>query len=250
MRTLHGVHRRSAIGGYNYWQHAIAQKDPTEKPSMNMYQKQTYMPAVLAVLLLSVDGFVLPNPVLVSRDVAPAARVHVGFAPLNFYKEQLDDVTPTNLTTTFPSWQQSLFGNKTPFPSWPQSLVESRGDYSDSDEAYVEELIGQAGGPLYAKNKNLPRLPIPTLQETIERFLPTALPLCESEEERRTLFKACNRFEEEAKPLQERLQKRREEWPDSSWLQKWWNQKMYLEYRDPVAVYVSYFLNEIGRAHV
>ena len=107
MRTLHGVHRRSAIGGYNYWQHAIAQKDPTEKPSMNMYQKQTYMPAVLAVLLLSVDGFVLPNPVLVSRDVAPAARVHVGFAPLNFYKEQLDDVTPTNLTTTFPSWQQS-----------------------------------------------------------------------------------------------------------------------------------------------
>ena len=205
-----------------------------------MTNKKRFIPTTLAVLSVCtlIDGFVPPISVLVSRRIASTKVA----APLFFYKEQ-SDVPPTNnltdlvppLPTTSKSERES---NKAPFPLWPQPVIEAKGDYTE--EAHLENLIG---GPLYANNENLPRLPIPTLHETIERFLPTALPLCESEIEKQTLIEACNIFEEEAGPLQKRLQRRREEWPNSSWLQKWWNQKMYLEYRDPVAVHVSYFLN-------
>ena len=200
-----------------------------------------FIPTALAVILLvctAVDGFVPPTSVLVSRHDVASTKVA---ASLFFFKEQ-SDVPPTNFTDLVPSISAARKGeresNKTPFPSWPQPVIETKGDYTE--EAHLEGLIG---GPLYANNENLPRLPIPTLQETIERFLPTALPLCESDEEKQTLIEACNIFEEEAKQLQARLQRRREEWPNSSWLQKWWNQDMYLKYRDPVAVHVSYFLN-------
>ena len=117
-------------------------------------------------------------------------------------------------------------------------MVESNGNYCE--EAYLERLIG---GQLYEHNENLPRLPIPSLKETIERFIPTALPLCESDEERQTLLEACESFEDDAKHLQLRLQQRREQWSASSWLMLWWNQMGYLQVRDPVAVHVSYFLN-------
>ena len=62
-----------------------------------------------------------------------------------------------------------------PFTPWPHQVVESRGDYRE--EAYLEQLIG---GQLYENNNNktLPNLPVPTLKRTLERFIPTALPLC------------------------------------------------------------------------
>lgn len=127
-----------------------------------------------------------------------------------------------------------------PFTPWPHQVVESRGDYRE--EAYLEQLIG---GQLYENNNNktLPNLPVPTLKRTLERFIPTALPLCESEEERRSLIDACEKFEEQAKELQIRLLQRKKDLQDSSWLQQWWNQRVYLQVRDPVAVHVSYFLS-------
>ncbi|KAL7433703.1 hypothetical protein ACHAXM_003684 [Skeletonema potamos] len=127
-----------------------------------------------------------------------------------------------------------------PFIPWPNRAVECEGDYTK--ETYLEQIIG---GQLYENNnKNaLPVLPVPTLKQTIERFLPTALPLCESDEERQSLIRACDKFEEQAKDLQLRLLQRKDDWKYSSWLQKWWNQKGYLEVRDPVAVHVSYFLS-------
>ena len=57
------------------------------------------------------------------------------------------------------------------------------------------------------------------------RFLPTALPLAESEEEKAKIRSACEKFPSEAAELQARLQHRRDvEMADSSWLQLWWNQ--------------------------
>lgn len=142
--------------------------------------------------------------------------------------KQSDDVTSTTPTLNHP------------FTPWPNQAVECKGDYTK--ETYLEQIIG---GQLYENNnKNiLPDLPVPTLKETIERFIPTALPLCESDEERQSLIRACEKFEEQAKDLQLRLLHRKEDWKYSSWLQKWWNQKGYLEVRDPVAVHVSYFLS-------
>jgi len=121
--------------------------------------------------------------------------------------------------------------------AWPKPMVESNGDYRA--EAYLEDVIG---GPLYSKQNSLPRLPIPQVQETMDRFLPTALPLAETEDEKKSLIEACASFPRQAQELQQRLEKRRDgDMKDSSWLQLWWNTAGYLQVRDPVVVNVSYF---------
>jgi carnitine O-acetyltransferase len=122
---------------------------------------------------------------------------------------------------------------------WPKDVYKCDGDYRK--EEFLEEHIG---GPLYENQKQLPRLPIPSIKETIERFLPTALPLAKTKTEEMALKAACETFPEEAKMLQQRLIDRREkEMKDSSWLQMWWNQLGYLQVRDPVVVNVSYFFS-------
>jgi carnitine O-acetyltransferase len=121
---------------------------------------------------------------------------------------------------------------------WKTPMIESHGDYRE--EASLETHVG---GPLYEHQATLPRLPIPSIEETLERFLPTALPMAKSEEECATLLEACELFPSQAKELQKRLEQRREEFPDSSWLQLWWNTAGYLQVRDPVMINVSYFFH-------
>lgn len=139
---------------------------------------------------------------------------------------------PPKIAPTRPPEEES------PFAPWPQPSVESRGDYTE--EAFLEHHIG---GPLYSKQRDLPRLPIPSLKDTIQTFLPTALPLACTEDERTSLIQAASEFPREARVLQERLLQRQAEASDSSsWLQQLWNTAGYLQVRDPVACRVSYFL--------
>ena len=124
------------------------------------------------------------------------------------------------------------------FKPWKVPVVESHGDYRA--EAWLEEHIG---GPLYSQQASLPRLPIPSLEDTVQRFLPTALPLARSEREAVALQEATAKFPMQAQPLHERLLQRAKNNPDSSWLQLFWNQLGYLQVRDPVIINVSYFFH-------
>lgn len=129
--------------------------------------------------------------------------------------------------------------SSSPFKPWPDKVIECDGDYRK--EAFLENHIG---GPLYKHQLSLPHLPVPSLDETITRFLPTALPFTKSLEERQTLEKACSQFPSEAALLQQRLKQRCDvDMQDSSWLQLWWNQMGYLQVRDTVAINVSYFFH-------
>jgi len=105
-------------------------------------------------------------------------------------------------------------------------MLESHGDYRA--ESHLETHIG---GPLYSQQSSLPKLPIPSISDTLSRFLPTALPLAKSVEEAETLKEAVKRFEAEgAGELQKRLAERKEgEMKESSWLQFWWNTLGYLQ---------------------
>ena len=114
------------------------------------------------------------------------------------------------------------------FKTWPVPMVESRGDYRE--EAHLEQLIH---GPLYSSQGTLPRLPIPSINETISTFLPTALPLAETEEEADKLKEACEAFPIQAAKLHNRLESRKNEMDsNSSWLQLWWNTEGYLKSKD------------------
>jgi carnitine O-acetyltransferase len=133
--------------------------------------------------------------------------------------ESLTTVSTEPVSTTYPK----------------QEFFESQGDYRS--EAWLED----ANLRLYCQQPYLPRLPVPSLEETIATFLPTALPLAETPEEAESLKEACQKFLTQAAPLQERLLRRRQEFHDSSWLQKLWNQLGYLQVRDPNALLCSYF---------
>ena len=128
---------------------------------------------------------------------------------------------------------------------WPHAIIESHGDY-ERDAAILEPRDGATTHlppPLYRHQRNLPRLPVPSLQDTIDRFLPTALPLAESPEEEESLRQACRDFPRQAQHLQERLLEKAAASKSTSWLQQWWNTLGYLQCRDPLVINVSYFLN-------
>lgn len=90
---------------------------------------------------------------------------------------------------------------------------------------------------------SLPKLPVPSLEETAARYLKSVHPLL-SKNDYEFTTKAVQEF---IKPggaghkLQARLIARREDPKVKNWLYEWWNDTAYLSYRDPVVPYVSYF---------
>lgn len=91
--------------------------------------------------------------------------------------------------------------------------------------------------------EGLPKLPVPTLEETAARYIKTLHPLLTPSE----FANSEQAVKDFVKPggigakLQERLLARREDPKHKNWLYEWWNDAAYLSYRDPVVPYVSYF---------
>jgi carnitine O-acetyltransferase len=91
--------------------------------------------------------------------------------------------------------------------------------------------------------ESLPKLPVPTLEETAARYLKSVHPLLSSSE----LESTKKAVEEFIRPggvgskLQEKLLARREDPEHKNWIYDWWNEAAYMAYRDPVVPYVSYF---------
>lgn len=90
---------------------------------------------------------------------------------------------------------------------------------------------------------SLPKLPVPTLDETAKRYLRSVHPLLSSSEYESTK-KAVESFVAPGslgEVLQKRLVAKREDPSVRNWIIDWWNNDAYLGYRDPVVPYVSYF---------
>ena len=98
-------------------------------------------------------------------------------------------------------------------------------------------------GAMLRFEDSLPRLPIPTLEETSKRYLKSVHPLLNQPQYKNTI-KSVDEF---TKPggfghvLQQRLQARREDPKHKNWIYEWWNDAAYLSYRDPIVPFVSYF---------
>ena len=90
---------------------------------------------------------------------------------------------------------------------------------------------------------SLPRLPVPSLEETGRRYLKSVHPLLSPAEFERT-SRVVSEFVRpggEGELLQKRLIARRDDPNTRNWIIEWWNHASYLGYRDPVVPYVSYF---------
>ncbi|QPH10045.1 hypothetical protein C2857_001182 [Epichloe festucae Fl1] len=105
---------------------------------------------------------------------------------------------------------------------------------------YVED---KSKGAMLRFQDSLPRLPVPTLEETAKRYLKSLHPILSASEY--TSSKAA--VENFIRPggvgskLQDKLIARREDPQNKNWIYEWWNDAAYLAYRDPVVPYVSYF---------
>ncbi|OTB03719.1 hypothetical protein M426DRAFT_321426 [Hypoxylon sp. CI-4A] len=125
----------------------------------------------------------------------------------------------------------------------PKSILmaaTARRSNSSLPQGYVED---KSKGAMLRFQESLPKLPVPTLEETASRYLKSLHPLL-SPVELASSKKAVDEF---IKPggvgqkLQEKLIARREDPKVKNWIYEWWNDAAYLSYRDPVVPYVSYF---------
>ncbi|PVI01903.1 carnitine O-acetyltransferas-like protein [Periconia macrospinosa] len=118
--------------------------------------------------------------------------------------------------------------------------VAQRRQQSSLPAGYKED---HSKGPMLRFEESLPRLPVPTLEETAKRYLKSVHPLL-SKTEYDATTKAVNEFVTPGgagETLQKRLIARREQPEIKNWIAEWWNEAAYMAYRDPVVPYVSYF---------
>ena len=127
-------------------------------------------------------------------------------------------------------------------------MTASRGLKSSAPRKTAAEEVpaGYAADPSASKmlrfEASLPRLPVPPLPATAAKYLETVQPHLTEVQFAKTRA-AVDAFvaSDQAKVLQERLQARAAAPGVASWLAEWWNDVAYMGYRDPVAVFVSYF---------
>ncbi|KAF2870452.1 acyltransferase ChoActase/COT/CPT [Massariosphaeria phaeospora] len=118
--------------------------------------------------------------------------------------------------------------------------LNARRQQSSLPAGYKEDL---SKGPMLRFEDSLPRLPVPTLEETTKRYLKSVHPLL-SQPEYEATTKAVSEFVAPGglgETLQKRLVARREQPEVRNWIYEWWNEAAYMSYRDPVVPYVSYF---------
>lgn len=123
------------------------------------------------------------------------------------------------------------------FKMAPTQKRKYTGKSFKTPEAYQED---PSKGPMLRFEDSLPRLPVPTLQETCERYLKSIHPLL-NQEEYAASERAVSKFQEQAATLQDRLVAKAEDPEVKNWIIDWWNDAAYLAYKDPVVPYVSYF---------
>lgn len=94
---------------------------------------------------------------------------------------------------------------------------------------------------MWKYESNLPRLPVPHLQDTARKYLEYVAPLVSTQQLEHTAKLVDEFINGEAKALQEDLQRLDKESP-TSWLEGFWD-TMYLTIRDPLPINVNpYFI--------
>ncbi|CAH6720638.1 carnitine O-acetyltransferase, mitochondrial [[Candida] jaroonii] len=109
-------------------------------------------------------------------------------------------------------------------------------------------------GDLFKFQKDLPKLPVPTLEETSEKYLRSIRPFLNDQQFNESTAKVKKFLNGEGPQLQSKLVDFAK--GKDNWLSEFWDDYAYMSYRDPVVPYVSYFLshkdlhNEIGKSQL
>ena len=102
--------------------------------------------------------------------------------------------------------------------------------------------IDPAEPPMLRYQASLPKLPVPSLDSTCEKYLATVKPFLSNRKFSFAQSSVSSFLHSQlAIQLQSRLIDRASHPETQNWLSDWWNEVAYMGYRDPVVVYVSYF---------
>lgn len=99
-------------------------------------------------------------------------------------------------------------------------------------------------GPLFAQQSRLPKLPVPALTDTINKYLASTLPhhatpAQRAETEAAVTAALSGSDAELFRTLQARLEDRAA--TTDNWISDWWNETAYFGYRGPIVPYVNYY---------
>lgn len=109
-------------------------------------------------------------------------------------------------------------------------------------------------GDLFRYQKELPKLPVPSLDETTGKYLKSIQPYLSSEQ----FAKSSEIVEDFKNGKGQELQSRLSEFAKDkdNWLAEYWDDYAYLSFRDPIVPFISYFFshkdlnNEIGKSQL
>jgi carnitine O-acetyltransferase len=105
---------------------------------------------------------------------------------------------------------------------------------------FMHRIASRHLSTMLKHQKTLPKLIVPSLDETCQRYLNSVKPLASLVEYSQTL-QNVQTFKATIGPqLQTRLESRAAE-KGEGWLLEWWNDYAYMAYRDPLVLNVSYF---------
>lgn len=104
----------------------------------------------------------------------------------------------------------------------------------------VKALLGPHNYGTFDLQTVLPKLPLPKLEETCDKYLKTVQPLISKEEYEETRKLVDDFSNGEGKILQKFLEKKVGE--EENWLSKWWLDYNYLQNREPIAINVNFFM--------
>lgn len=98
-------------------------------------------------------------------------------------------------------------------------------------------------GDLFKFQTQLPKLPVPQLEETAQKYLKSVEPYLSKEQLNETTSKVSEFIKSGG--VGEKLQSRLQDFSKDkdNWLAEWWDDYAYMSYRDPVVPYVSYFFS-------
>jgi len=115
--------------------------------------------------------------------------------------------------------------------------------YRDHGPRYEDSAdMEPASQPLYAGQAQVPRLPVPPLEHTMELLVRSVEPHVTPEELAETKRKVAAFMSGLGPELQKRLLAHKEAHPNTSWFAEWWNRAAYLGYRDSIVWNVTYYL--------
>ncbi|XP_041370191.1 carnitine O-acetyltransferase-like [Gigantopelta aegis] len=98
----------------------------------------------------------------------------------------------------------------------------------------MSSKMRRPSGRMFSIQDSLPRLPVPQLDVTLQKYLRCITPLCTAEEFKKTQ-KIVEEFRRDPGPkLQQLLEQRAQK--NINWLSDWWKNLAYLEVRSPVPI--------------